>query len=388
MARSTSDNSWEGITRLAREAGAKFPELVAAQWALESGWGKSPSGKNNFWGLKGAAGSDAALLATKEEVGGKLVQQKDLFLNFPSIKAGVEYLVSRWYKDWEGHKGVNRNETRDAAAVDLLQQGYATDSKYALKLMKLMDEHALPPSGEQPGAGVSQKASPASKPVLRIEALQDSWLKKERKQAAELGEKERHGVARGRVYEVVEWIEVPQDAHSKVILAHGAGTWYIWEPHWRKLTGAGEAMPRQVDWSDFSCLVTPHLTVGEILRWDRRRIPVSGAHRHQIIETAKQFEAIRKAWGRGPLGVTSFYRPPAVNAAVGGVPNSTHIDGRAMDIYPLSGSLDAFYQWLLPRWSGGLGDGRARGFLHLDTRPGNGRFVPGGGVQPWTRWNY
>lgn len=46
-------NTWDGVMEVARSAGAKYPELVAAQWALESGWGEHTSGKNNFFGLKG-----------------------------------------------------------------------------------------------------------------------------------------------------------------------------------------------------------------------------------------------------------------------------------------------------------------------------------------------
>jgi len=30
-------NTWKGVRTAAQHAGAKFPELVAAQWALESG---------------------------------------------------------------------------------------------------------------------------------------------------------------------------------------------------------------------------------------------------------------------------------------------------------------------------------------------------------------
>ena len=51
------DNSYGGIYAAARLAGAKFPECVAAQWALESGWGQHTSGVNNFFGIKGE-GSD------------------------------------------------------------------------------------------------------------------------------------------------------------------------------------------------------------------------------------------------------------------------------------------------------------------------------------------
>jgi len=44
-------NTWNGIRQAAADTGAKFPEVVAAQWALESGWGKHTSGKNNYFGL-------------------------------------------------------------------------------------------------------------------------------------------------------------------------------------------------------------------------------------------------------------------------------------------------------------------------------------------------
>jgi hypothetical protein len=33
-------NTWAGVVAAAKKAGAKFPECVAAQWALESSYGK------------------------------------------------------------------------------------------------------------------------------------------------------------------------------------------------------------------------------------------------------------------------------------------------------------------------------------------------------------
>ena len=36
---------------MATNAGAKYPQLVAAQWALESAWGEHTSGENNFFGI-------------------------------------------------------------------------------------------------------------------------------------------------------------------------------------------------------------------------------------------------------------------------------------------------------------------------------------------------
>lgn len=224
--------------------------------------------------------------------------------------------------------------------------------------------------------------------LFTIEALQNTWLKKRPLQAAELKDGEKLAVQGARTFGVVSLTELPADGHARVQLAAKAGTWLIYLPHWRVDQPVGEAMPAEVDWSDFDCLITPNLTVGEVLQWDRRRTPgPDSAMRSRLLETAGEFQRIREAWG-GSLGVTSFYRPEPINQQVGGVPNSQHVSGRAMDIYPADGrSLEAFYQWIRPRWRGGLGDGRNKGFIHLDTRGGGG-FVPGGGARPAAEWLY
>lgn len=47
--------------------------------------------------------------------------------------------------------------------------------------------------------------------------------------------------------------------------------------------------------------------------------------------TALRMEAVRDVLGDGPIVVSSGYRSPAVNAAVGGVANSAHCQGWAVD---------------------------------------------------------
>lgn len=378
-----NNNTWQGVYRLAKQAGTKYPELVAAQWALESGHGKHTSGKHNYFGLK-SSGSQGKTHETREFVDGKWITIDATFLDFPDLGACVRYLVTRWYKDWDQYEGVDRAPTLEAAANELVKQGYATDPEYAHKLMRLIEQHA--PAALEVAAKPVVKASP--KPILyRIEAVQASWLKKERVQAGELGEKEKVFCAPGKDYAVVAYEELAADGHARVELAAGAGTWFLFEPHWRKVLGGAPGMATEVDWSDFSCLVTPNLSVGEILQYDKRRIPPEGAAvRMRLLRTAAEFQRIREAWG-GPLGVTSFYRPANVNALVGGVPNSKHVTGEAFDIYPVGRSLESFYQWIRVRWTGGLGDGRPRGFVHLDTRGGGG-FVPGAGARPAAQWDY
>jgi hypothetical protein len=130
-------NTWDGVKAAAQACGAKFPELVAAQWQLESSAGAAPSGRFNYWGIKGSGSQHV----TQEEVDGHMVTITAGFIDFPSLKAGVNYLVSRWYLDYKGYKGVNHCNSAVEAAYDLKRQGYATDSQYPQKLIRIMQEH-------------------------------------------------------------------------------------------------------------------------------------------------------------------------------------------------------------------------------------------------------
>lgn len=47
--------------------------------------------------------------------------------------------------------------------------------------------------------------------------------------------------------------------------------------------------------------------------------------------TALGMEAVRKVLGSCPINISSGYRAPAVNAAVGGAKNSQHLTGQACD---------------------------------------------------------
>ena len=127
--------TWDVVVKTAKEAGAKFPECVAAQWALESGWGQHTSGKNNYFGLKGSGST----VETNEFINGQWITIKAGFIDFPDLKTCVSYLVDRWYKDFDGHKGVNRATSRNECARLLVKEGYATDPDYSIKLIQIMD---------------------------------------------------------------------------------------------------------------------------------------------------------------------------------------------------------------------------------------------------------
>ncbi len=240
-------------------------------------------------------------------------------------------------------------------------------------------------------------------PLFTLEALEDTWMKKEPIQATDLSDDQKVAVATGRRYGVLALHERAADGHAQVDLAAGAGSWWVWQPHWRQCGDGGSSSKSSgapaaaappsivaagsVDWADFNAMIHPYLSVGEVLQWDARRRPAVGsADERHVLATAAQHRLIREAWGSA-LGVTSFYRPEPINRAVGGVSGSKHITGEAMDVYPVGRSLEEFYQWIRRRWSGGLGDGRNRGFIHLDTRSGGG-FSLAAQATPAAEWLY
>ena len=126
--------SWRSVAEIAHRYGAKYPDLVAAQWALESGYGRYPSGTHNYFGLKGPGVS----LRTREVYGGRDAYINDTFINFDSLEDSVKYLVERWYLDYKHYEGVNNAPDRESAAYQLQYQGYATDPMYATLLIDLM----------------------------------------------------------------------------------------------------------------------------------------------------------------------------------------------------------------------------------------------------------
>ena len=51
----------------------------------------------------------------------------------------------------------------------------------------------------------------------------------------------------------------------------------------------------------------------------------------RLVNTATNMEVVRAILGRNPININSWYRSPAVNKAVGGVPRSEHANGAAVD---------------------------------------------------------
>ena len=134
-------DKWNWVVDQARKSGAKYPELIAAQFMLESGRGVNVSGTHNYFGLKTTATDpESTWLETSEFKNGKWVKVMAPFKNFDSPEAAIQYLSKLWYKDFGAYKGANNGKDINAAIQVLIKGNYATDPKYAEKLLKIIQE--------------------------------------------------------------------------------------------------------------------------------------------------------------------------------------------------------------------------------------------------------
>ena len=138
---STYDGTFQSVYNIAKGQGARYPELVAAQWQLESASGSSPSGANNFFGIKAAGGESGTVKGTWEEGSSGAYNTSARFKNFERPEDSINEVVTRWHQDYKGYRGANNSGTAADAARYLRSQGYATDSKYADKLIDIMQRN-------------------------------------------------------------------------------------------------------------------------------------------------------------------------------------------------------------------------------------------------------
>ncbi|MDR1066024.1 MAG: DUF4280 domain-containing protein [Clostridiales bacterium] len=81
-------------------------------------------------------------------------------------------------------------------------------------------------------------------------------------------------------------------------------------------------------------------------------------------------QKIRDHFGK-PVTISSGYRTPARNEAVGGARNSYHVQGKAADISIAGVSVNDIYNYAIQIGAPGVIRYPRKGFVHVDTRPGS-----------------
>lgn len=234
---------------------------------------------------------------------------------------------------------------------------------------------------------------------MNIKAKQQTYLKKSVKQSTQLDKGDKSLVEASKEYKILDCKEV-EYGHYWVQLDYGAGEWYIYSGHWHcswednqeqceelldkhceLLTPDNSVLtPKQINWNNPDQRVSKYFRVYEVTRNDPNRIPTKLYIIKNIIKLARSLDVVREDWEQylrnnndsssPAIATTSWYRPPLVNASVGGVRNSQHILGRAADSYPVNGKLWEYQKFLDDNaWTDkALGYGAEKGFVHTDMR--------------------
>ncbi|MDJ1184882.1 D-Ala-D-Ala carboxypeptidase family metallohydrolase [Roseofilum casamattae] len=138
--------------------------------------------------------------------------------------------------------------------------------------------------------------------------------------------------------------------------------------------------PRPSRWTPDNIQLHASIIPGGYFTWAEAihggtRIPPNQATVNAIVRLADLAQQARDRMGR-PFYITSWYRPPDINYRVGGVSNSRHIVGDAMDFYCEGLTGNQIYWFLDPWWPGGLGRyNRFPYICHIDARNYRARWL-------------
>lgn len=134
-----------------------------------------------------------------------------------------------------------------------------------------------------------------------------------------------------------------------------------------------EPSPSSTEWSAYFPPGFEHLyeQMGFVRRWphftfDELKCKGTGSLRVHY-ETMDKLEQLRGFYG-GPIPITSYYRSPEYNRAIGGADNSMHLLGRAVDVKILHGNdIGRMRLVHLATVAGFRGFGLYDTFNHIDT---------------------
>jgi len=117
------------------------PRIVAAQAALETGWGKSVKG-NNLFGIKSHGKADGLMVQTHEVLDGKRKKITDSFRQYQSFDDSIED-YGLFLRENYRYQPMLEADTLEEQITALGKSGYATDPEYAKKIADIAKSKRL-----------------------------------------------------------------------------------------------------------------------------------------------------------------------------------------------------------------------------------------------------
>ena len=139
----TGNSGFADVQALGSASGFKFPQVMAAMWALESGWGKYTSGKNNVFNIKARPGQGTMKNGS---------YWRDYASPLESAKDFMNLMTDPRYAP-----GLSRAKTPRQAIEAIAAGGYAGgEAAYPSKIIRVM---------QQMGVNVDQPYTSAATPA-------------------------------------------------------------------------------------------------------------------------------------------------------------------------------------------------------------------------------
>lgn len=132
---------------ISRGVNPEVANVVIAQMAQETAWGKKVLG-NNYFNIKGSYRGESVQFTTSEEYAdGKWTKIVDNFRKYPSLETAIDdyirVLSEKWPRAYQSMFSKNNPSVAGSFIASLragLKGGYATDKNYAGKLRSLGDQ--------------------------------------------------------------------------------------------------------------------------------------------------------------------------------------------------------------------------------------------------------
>lgn len=137
------ESTKEVATKTAKRNGL-FPSVMLAQSVLESNWGRSELSKkyNNYFGIKEIKKGEGVVYETEEYVDGESGRYLESFKKYSSKQESFEHYAKLLTKA-DRYKEVKKATNYIEAAHAIMKAGYATDPKYANKIISVIEKYNL-----------------------------------------------------------------------------------------------------------------------------------------------------------------------------------------------------------------------------------------------------
>jgi len=120
----------------------KAPNVMAAMWALESGYGESQSGKHNYFNIKAEPGQGTMMPSPEGD--GRVYDSWWRDYNSPNESA-QDFIALMG--DARYAEGLAMAETPRQAIQAIIDAGYATDPNYVNKVVNILKSYGVNPDG-------------------------------------------------------------------------------------------------------------------------------------------------------------------------------------------------------------------------------------------------